>query len=112
MVKEIDEVEQIDFPLQMLLRIIGIICMVSYTLYHCYNGNYGLKNYMNKQDIINKKNIIIKESQKELADIKNKINKLQDTNLDSDLLDEEIRKNTGYLKQNEIVIYTDVFNQE
>ena len=33
-------------------------------------------------------------------------------NLDSDLLDEEIRKNTGYIKQNEIVIYTDVFNQE
>ena len=51
-------------------------------------------------------------TQKELADIKNKINKLQDTNLDSDLLDEEIRKNTGYIKQNEIVIYTDVFNQE
>ena len=51
MVKEIDEVKQIDFPLQMLLRIIGIVCMVFYTLYHCYNGNYGLKNYMNKQDM-------------------------------------------------------------
>lgn len=112
MIKEIDEVEQIDFPFQILIRIIGIICMVFYIAYHCYNGNYGLKNYMNKQDIINKKNIIIKESQKELADIKNKINKLQDTNLDSDLLDEEIRKNTGYIKQNEIVIYTDEFNQE
>ena len=59
------------------------------------------------QNIINQKNIDSKKIEKEIASIKNKIERLQGDNLDSDLLDEEIRKNTGYAKKNEIIIYSD-----
>lgn len=108
--KEIEEIEKIDFPFQILIKVICIALMLFYITYHFYNGNYGLKNYLNKQNIIDKKNITAKNLEKELLDIKNKIDKLQDNNLDSDLLDEEIRKNTGYMNQNEIVIYTNELN--
>lgn len=110
--KEIDDIEKINFPFKILLRVICITLMLFYITYHFYNGNYGLKNYLNKQDIIDKKNLTAKNLEKELISIQNKIDKLQDNNLDSDLLDEEIRKNTSYMNQNEIVIYTNELNQE
>lgn len=103
---EVDEINKISFPFQRLLSVIFIVLAICYTSYHMYNGSYGLKNYMNKQNIIDQKNIDSEKIEKEIAEIKNKINRLQDDNLDSDLLDEEIRKSTGYAKKNEIIVYS------
>ena len=101
-----EEAERNNFSFYILLRIIFIILIICYMIYHFYNGEYGLRNFLNKQAIIDKKNVTAQNLEKEIDDIKNKINQLQDTNIDSDLLDEEIRKNTAYMKENEIVIYT------
>lgn len=107
-----DDFEKVKFPFIMLIKILFIILLILYMVYHFYNGNYGLKNYLNKQEIINKKKITAKNIEKEINNIKNKINQLQDNNIDSDLLDEEIRKNTAYMKEGEIVIYTDTIDTE
>lgn len=107
MLKELEETEKNSFPFYIFLRIIFIILVICYMIYHFYNGEYGLRSFLNKQVIIDRKNITAKNLEKEINDVKNKINQLQDTNLDSDLLDEEIRKNTAYMKENEIVIYID-----
>ena len=107
-----DDFEKNTFPFGMLLKIIFLLSMICYVAYHFYNGNYGLKNYLNKQDIINKKNITAQNIEKEIDDIKNKINQLQDNNIDSDLLDEKKKKNTAYMKENEIVIYNNELNKE
>lgn len=105
-----EEINKIEFPTRKLMGVLFIISFILYVFYHLYNGNYGFKNYINKQNIINQKNIDSEKIEKEIAGIKNKIEKLQGNNLDSDLLDEEIRKNTGYAKKNEIIIYSNDLN--
>ena len=101
-----DEINKVEFPFRTLLNIMFIISALFYVGYHLYVGNYGFKNYINKQEIINQKYIKSKKIENEISGIQNKINRLQDDNLDSDLLDEEIRKNTSYAKKNEIIIYS------
>lgn len=105
-----EEINKINFPFARLFNIFFIILLITYVSYHLYNGNYGFKNYINKQNIINQKNIDSKKIEKEVNLIQNKINRLQDNNLDSDLLDEEIRKNTSYAKKNEIIIFSKDLN--
>ncbi len=101
-----DEINKAEFPFRTIINILLIILALLYVTYHLYHGNYGFKNYINKQNIVNQKHINSKKIEKEISSMQNKISKLQDNNLDSDLLDEEIRKNTGYAKKNEIIIYS------
>lgn len=102
-----DILEENTIRIEKIIFIIFVTLFVFYIIYHLYNGNYGFKSYINKQNIINQKNIEFKAIEGEVSTMKNKIENLQDSNLDSDLLDEEIRKNTGYAKKNEIIIYSD-----
>ncbi len=103
---ERDDLENNYFHFQKVLSIILTILLLSYISYHLYNGHYGFKSYITKQHRLNQKNVELKKIENDVLGIKNKIENLQDNNLDSDLLDEEIRKNTGYAKQNEIIIYS------
>ena len=97
---------------QKVSSIIFILLLILYVLYHLYTGNYGFKSYITKQNRINQKNIEFTKIENDVEDIKNKIENLQDDNLDADLLDEEIRKNTGYAKKNEIIIYSNDLNED
>lgn len=109
--EKIDILDEEKSFLKVITNILFFLFLIFYVIYHVYNGNYNLKNYINKQHLIDQKNISVLNSEKELEFTRNKINNLQDNNLDSDLLDEEIRKNTGYAKKNEIIIYsTDLEN--
>lgn len=103
---EKEEIRETGFPFRKLWMIFFILLIIFYIIYHLYNGNYGLKNYMSKHIIIEQKNLDAQKIEKEISAMSNKIEKLQVNNLDSDLLDEEIRKNTGYAKKNEMVIYS------
>ncbi|MDD2839679.1 MAG: septum formation initiator family protein [Rickettsiales bacterium] len=104
---EEDDLENNNFHFQKILSIIFTLLLILYVLYHLYNGHYGFKSYITKQHRINQKNIEFTKIENDVTDMKNKIENLQDNNLDSDILDEEIRKNTGYAKENEIIIYSD-----
>ena len=101
------ELEKINLDFRLIFKIVFIILMILYTIYHIYNGNYGFKSYITKQERLNQKNIELLKTEKEISNMKHKIENLQSNNLDSDLLDEEIRKDTGYAKKNEIIIYSD-----
>ncbi len=103
---KVDKIEKDNFSVKLFISIIFICFLIFYIAYHFYNGRYGFENYINKQDMINSKKLSIQKTEKEILEIKNKIEKLQDENIDTDLIDEEIRKNTGYVKQNEIILYT------
>lgn len=100
------EFEEINLDFRLIFKIIFILLMIFYTIYHIYNGNYGFKSYITKQDRLNQKNIELLKAQQEISNMEHRIKNLQSNNLDSDLLDEEIRKNTGYAKKNEIIIYS------
>lgn len=109
---EQEELQNTSSTFQKVLGIVFTLLLISYVIYHLYTGNYGFKSYITKQNRINQKNIEYTKIENDVDDIKNKIENLQDDNLDSDLLDEEIRKNTGYAKQNEVIIYSDDLNEE
>jgi len=90
-------------------RICNIICLFSivfYLSYHFYWGRYGFKSYREKNDTIHQKTISIANLENEIDSLQNKVKNLQSNNLDEDLLDEVIRKNMGYAKSNELVIYS------
>jgi len=105
--EEIEILKQDRSITKMILSSFLFLFLIFYTIYHICSGNYTITNYSSKQKLIESKNVALLNSKKELDSIKNKIDNLQDSNLDADLLDEEIRKNTGYAKKNEIIIYSD-----
>lgn len=109
---EQEELQNTSSAIQKILSIIFTLLLISYVIYHLYIGNYGFRSYLTKQNRINQKNIEYTKIENDVKDIKNKIENLQDNNLDSDLLDEEIRKNTGYAKQNEVIIYSNDLDKD
>jgi cell division protein FtsB len=107
MTENYEFVEKTGISFQSFLSLFFLIIFIIYIFYHLYNGNYGLENYLNKEDIVTAKRVRISELEKNISNLENKIGNLQSENLDQDLLDEEIRKNIGYAKKNEIVIYVE-----
>jgi cell division protein FtsB len=83
-----------------------ISILILYFLYHIFAGNYGVISLINSNNILNGKIKIMNSIQKDIAFKKNKINKMKGNYIDADILDEEIRKNFGYAKDNEIVIFS------
>lgn len=59
-----------------------------------------------QNDLVHKK-IEYQNALNEIDKIQNKINRLKLNNLDLDLFEEEFKKNTGFVSENEIVIFTD-----
>lgn len=106
-----ENLERKEFNIRIIFKIIFIILLIFYVIYHIYSGNYGFKSYITKQERLTQKNLELIKIEKEIATQKHKIENLQDNNLDSDLLDEEIRKDTGYAKKNEIIMYSDELNK-
>ena len=106
-----ENLEQEKFNIKIIFRIIFIVLLIVYVIYHIYSGNYGFKSYITKQERLTQKNLELIKIEKEISAQKHKIENLQDNNLDSDLLDEEIRKDTGYAKKNEIIMYSDELNK-
>ena len=106
-----ENLEQEKFNIKIIFRIIFIVLLIVYVIYHIYSGNYGFKSYITKQARLTQKNLELIKIEKEISVQKHKIENLQDNNLDSDLLDEEIRKDTGYAKKNEIIMYSDELNK-
>ena len=86
--------------------VILLLLAILYVIYHIYSGKFNFKNYLNKGNITEEKKAELNDITKEKEFLQNKVNQLKDDNIDSDLLDEELKKNTSYTKNNEIIIYT------
>ena len=78
-----------------------------YLLYFLINGDRGIRAYykiINEYNLMNEELIDLEKINNELED---KIVRLSPNTLDLDYLDEKIRKNTGKISENELVIKLD-----
>jgi len=79
--------------------------LVFYLVFHLVNSENGLLNYVkqkNKAEEVDKELTIIKAKRDKLS---NKVNRLYTHSLDVDLLDEQYRRSTGKIKDNEVIYY-------
>lgn len=78
-----------------------ITCLVFYLGYHTLQGNRGVINlfHLTKE----KKNLVsdIEKLQGERDSKESKIKMLKPESIDADLLDEQVKRNLGYLNKNE-----------
>lgn len=87
------------------LKTVCLCCIVFYLCYHIFSGNYGIMSYAKIQNELIHKKIEYQNALNEIEKIQNKISRLKLANLDLDLFEEEFKKNTGYVSENEIVIF-------
>lgn len=84
-----------------------IICLSCYFLFYAIYGNNGLLDKKALQKEIERKNSV-EQSLSVIRDSKeSKVNKMRPESLDFDLLDEEVRRNLGYVEKDEVTIYND-----
>lgn len=87
------------------LRIpILFIAIVIYLLYHIMNGNRSIFVYLEKRNTIAKKLEKLNNMKEINLKLENKINRLQDNNIDPDLLDEQARLILGKSEKDDIVL--------
>ena len=97
--------------LKKIFIVLILILILSYCIYHTLNGEFNLKIFLNKKNIRPSKEIELKNIERDIDNLKNKIEKLE-KNIDEDFLDEEIKKNTPFVEKNEIIIYSNSLNND
>jgi cell division protein FtsB len=80
-----------------------ILCL--YFSYYTIYGKNGIIDYFKIREDIQTHKAIQKKLESELRKQKDMIKSIKIDNLDLDLLDEQTRKNLGYAKKDEIIIY-------
>lgn len=91
--------------IKVILELCFLGCVIYYLCYHIFSGSYGIMSYNDIQNELEKKKIEYQDSLNEMSKIQNKIDRLKLDNLDLDLFEEEFKKNTGFVSENEIVIF-------
>lgn len=76
-----------------------------YFTYHLLNGNNGLFAMIQLNNKLVEAQARLDEIKFERLKLQHKVSMLSPESLDLDLLDEEARKNLGYAKPNEIIIF-------
>lgn len=80
------------------------ILACAYVIYHICNGNRSLFVYLDKKQIVQNKTKHLELLKEQSAKLENKINRLQDTGVDTDLLEEEAIKVLGQSEPDNVVI--------
>lgn len=83
------------------------ICAVLYFFYYTIFGGKGIVKYFQLEKELHKKELIKNDLQAIMKNKQNMVDGMNLKSLDLDLLDEQDRKNLGYVNKNEIVIYDD-----
>ena len=78
-----------------------------YLIYFLINGQRGIIGYMKLKNLNFKYSYELDKYDNENLHLIDRIARLQPNTLDLDYLEEKLRKNTGYIKNNEIVIIID-----
>ena len=83
------------------------ICLsiVVYFIIYSIFGNRGILDYFHLKQQLEEKSLESKQLSTQIQNKENRVKRMQDNSLDLDLLDEEVRKNIGQAKKNEIIIY-------
>lgn len=79
--------------------------VIFYLAFHLFNGENGFITYIKQQNQLAMVTKKYDQIEKERLKIKNKVERLYSHSLDADLLDEQLRRNTGKIKENEVIYY-------
>lgn len=85
---------------------------ILYFLYFTIFGDKGLLKLLELQKIIANKESIKMEYEEKVKNKQNMVDGMKSESLDLDLLDEQTRKNLGYVGKNEIIIHEEDYNGE
>jgi cell division protein FtsB len=95
----------------LIFKIVFRLLAIIYCVFHFFNGNYGYISYKNSDKNFSQKKYYYEGQVKKNEKMKTKISRLSRNNLDLELLEEEVKKNTPIVKKNEIVIFFKDFKQ-
>ena len=89
------------------LFITSVICLAIalYFIIYTIFGNRGVVDYFKLSSDLQQQSLVKDKLSIDIQNQKNLVNGMQNESLDLDLLDEQVRKNLGYAKDDEIVIY-------
>ncbi len=89
----------------------GCLFVMAYFVLYAIFGTRGILDYFSLQSELEKKSLIKDQLSTKIQNQQNLVDRMQNDSLDLDLLDEQVRKNLGYAKNNEIIIYKDKENE-
>lgn len=81
------------------------ISLTFYFLFYTIFGNRGVLDYFSIKAELKEKNLVKNQLSAKIEDKKNLVNRMENQSLDVDLLDEQVRKNLGYAKSNEVIVF-------
>lgn len=84
-----------------LVFIFIILAVTVYFVYHVLNGNRGILTLFKLSKQKKEIQIEIAELSKEREYLDRKVNMMKSNSIDLDLLDEQVKKNLGYVNKNE-----------
>lgn len=79
----------------------------SYFILYTIFGHRGVLDYFKLRAEFQQQNLVKDQLFVTISDQTNLVNGMKNESLNLDLLDEQVRKNLGYAKKNEIIIYPD-----
>jgi len=87
--------------------IIFAVCvsLVLYFLLYTIFGHRGVVDYFALKKELKEKNLVKDQLAGKIEDQQNLVKRMGNQSLDTDLLDEQVRKNLGYAKNDEIIIF-------
>ena len=91
----------------LFLSFIFVFFLFLYLIYFLLNGQRGIIGYMKLKNLNNQYSSELNEYKYKNDYLIDRIARLQPNTLDLDYLEEKLRKNTGYIKNNEIDIIID-----
>jgi cell division protein FtsB len=83
------------------------IFLFGYFFYNFINGQNGVIHYIKQKAKLEKLEAELKEVEEKRDSLQNKAHKLYPNSLDADLLDEQYRRTTGKIENNEVIYYYD-----
>jgi cell division protein FtsB len=81
--------------------------LMTYTLYHLFQGNRGLFSLFKLKQIVKEEQIILEKLTNEEEIIKRRINLLRPQSLDLDMLDEQARRVLNAASENDVIVEAD-----
>ena len=82
-----------------------LVIMIMYFSFYLFFGQYGFIQYTQLKRESSVKKQSLEEINSKNDTLESKIHSLNSSNIDKDLLEEQVRENLGYVAEDEIIIY-------
>lgn len=79
------------------------LLLILYFIYHSFSGDRGIFVYLKLKAQYEELQNELELVRSQRLDLEHKVNLLQNNSLDLDILEEQVKANLGYVKENEVV---------